>query len=179
MSPTQTKRKKLRRIVNYRLQRQAAELSVLALTRDINDVIKLHVTNLTQRHAAATRQRGQRTEHELEILSLARVLEILAAQYPVFGDELRKLQCYVRRQLTQPKARRAELVAKVGAEEPIEKDELIKATPYPPPVVRSDIQALVKAKRISEVNRDGRPARAIDRRYLILAGPSQQLPRNG
>lgn len=177
---------KRRRRVSYGLQRAVAELSVLDFARDLDEVIKLHKVVAAERRAIAKHQRRKRSERELEILSLARVLEMLARQYKSFDGEIRKLQYYVRKQLTPPKVRRAELMAKVADSDGLDLSDLLQSTLHPAPVVRSDIRALVKAGRIVEVNRHGGPprrrtaeGRAVERIIFKAAVPSQAKARRG
>lgn len=174
-----SKRKnKARRYRRRGVERAAVELAVAAFAKDIGDVIELHNTIATARLLAAKNQRRQRSEEELEVLSLARVLESLAKQYPRFADHLRKLQHYLRKRLTRPAARRAEILAHID-DGPVDLNEIVQCTLYDPPVVRSDIRWLVRAGRVREVNRDGNPVRrapagrAIEKVFYRAAGPSQ------
>jgi len=117
-------------------------------------------------------------------LSLARVLESLAKMFPSFDGEIRKWQYYVRKQLTSPKARRAEILAKIVDSDLIDLDALVEATRYDKPVVRADIRVLMRGKRVTELNREGRSprrtaeGRAVDH-IFYSAVPSRTSARRG
>lgn len=164
------------------LARAAQELSVLEFARDLEGVIQEHRLFASERRASAKRPRGRRTADELETLALARILESLTKQYPRFESEIRKLQWYVRKQLTPGQVRRREILTKVEEGELLDEEELLEATRYDKQTLRSDIKLLVKAKQIEEVTRDGRAPRRhrdghpTDRVYYRVAGPSGKMP---
>jgi DNA-binding transcriptional ArsR family regulator len=189
MNPPKANIKRKNKARRYRrrgVERAAVELAVLAMARDMDEILKLHCLDASTRRAALKNQRRQRSDEELEVLSLARILESLAKQYPRFAEHLRKLQYSLRKRLTRPAARRAEIMAYIQNEGPVEFSELVQCTLYDPPVVRSDIKVLMKEERIVEVNREGQPprrtaqGRAVDRIfYQKAAGPSGVVGRQG
>jgi hypothetical protein len=172
------------------VQRAAIELSVLLMARDIEDVVRTHTTVASHRRAiakrpwggasGADRQRRQRTEQELEILSFARVLESLRQLFPSFDERIKQLQYYARKQLTRPSARRAELLKLIeDAGGRLSQSDLLESTLYDKPIVRADIRTLMRQRKVKETKttslpgpRGGRPTVQI---FYGLAGPSAKF----
>jgi len=112
------------------------------------------------------------------VLSLARVLGLLAKQYPRYADYLNVPRYRLLKRLTRPAARRAEIRACVEREEQIDIDGLVQCTLYDPPVVRADVRVMVKGGQLREVKppRPAGPGRPPERTlYEVAAGPSQFL----
>ncbi len=156
--------------------RAAAELAVLAMAKDVGETIQIHKDIASARLAAAKNQRRQRSEEELEVLSLARVLGLLAKQYPRYADHLNVPRHRLLKRLTRPAARRAEIRACIEREEQIDIEGLVQCTLYDPPVVRSDVRVMLKGGQLREVKpaRPTGPGRPPERTYyeLAAAGPS-------
>jgi hypothetical protein len=151
------------------------ELAVLAMAKDLGETIKIHKDIASARLAAAKNQRRQRSEEELEVLSLARVLGLLAKQYPRYADHLNVPRHRLLKRLTRPAARRAEIRACIEREERIDIEGLVQCTLYDPPVIRADVRVMVKAGQLREVKpaRPLGPGRPSERtHYELGAGPS-------
>src|SRR5258708_1829069 len=118
MTITSTKRKnKASRYRRRGVERATAELAVLAMAKDVGETIQIHKDIASSRLAAAKNQRRQRSEEELEVLSLARVLGLLAKEYPRYAEHLNVPRNRLLKRLTRPAARRAEIRACVEREE--------------------------------------------------------------
>jgi hypothetical protein len=164
----------------YRMRgvaRATAELAVLAMAKDVDETIQIHKDIARARLTAAKNQRRQRSEDELEVLSLARVLGLLAKQYPQYADHLTVPRQRLLKRLTRPTARRAEIRACIEREEQIDIDGLVQCTLYDPPVVRSDVRIMVKGGQLREVKppagQHARRGSSRLTRYALAAGPSQ------
>src|ERR1041384_1866721 len=141
MTETITSPKRTNKASQYRrwrgVERVAVELAVLAMAKDVGETIQLHRDIASARLAAVKNARRQRTEEELEVLSLARVLGLLAKQYPRYAEHLNVPRHRLLKRLTRPAARRAEIRACIEREERIDIDGLVQSTLYDPPVIRA------------------------------------------
>lgn len=177
-TPTSQSPKRKNKASRYRrrgVERATAELAVLAMAKDVAEIIQTHRDIASARVAAAKTQRRQRSDEELEVLSLARVLGLLAKQYPRYADHLNVPRYRLLKRLTRPAARRAEIRACVEREEQIDIAGLVQCTLYDPPVVRSDVRVMVRGGQLREVKppRPAGPGRPPERTYYELgAGPS-------
>jgi hypothetical protein len=180
-----TSPKRKNKATRYRrrgVERAAAELAVLAMAKDVGETIQIHRDIASARLAAAKNQRRQRSEEELEVLSLARVLGLLAKQYPRYADHLNVPRNRLLKRLTRPAARRAEIRACVEREEQIDIEGLVQCTLYDPPVVRSDVKVMIRGGQLQAAGalpntyelagqpREGKPGRG-GIRSLLGAGP--------
>src|ERR1051325_6073181 len=102
------------------VERATAELAVLALAKDVGETLQIHRDIASARLAAAKNQRRQRSEEEVEVLSLARVIGLLAKQFPRYADYLNVPRHRLLKRLTRPSARRAEIRACIEREEQID-----------------------------------------------------------
>ncbi len=173
------RRNKATRYRRRGVERAAVELAVLAMAKDLGETIQLHRDMASARLAAAKNQRRQRSEEELEVLSLARILGLLAKQYPRYAEYLNVPRHRLLKRLTRPAARRAEIRACIEREDQIDVDGLVQCTLYDPPVVRADVRAMIRSGQLREVKptRPSGPGRPPERTYYQLAaGPFPKLP---
>jgi hypothetical protein len=161
---------------NAALARATQNLAVLQLANELQKLVNQN---------KLFNRRDLRPADEFEILALGQIIEVLINRFPRFTSELRKLQNYVRKQLTSPEVRQAEILAKIRENEMLDIPELLEVTHYDKQTLVSDTKELVRDRRLEEVTREGKPPRRhasghpTDRVYFRLAGPSGRTARHG